>query len=212
MLCVHLKVGVIDFTKKLKDLKVRPFVVLLLLHWLIDRNHPVFKGKGTSADLKARMKAAVEREYPETEADVPHEKREGHIPACLLALLDEVQAAKRIRLTSVQDEKNATPGAGARDPSDCLTNVQPVFLTMDRSARSASDTATQREQAVLAHDTASLTIQTAAKFVDTWESDYAWKAFPYSITRPVSGGDFRPDKSRGRRHEESPVLGPQQFV
>ena len=201
--------------------------MLLLLHWLIDRNHPVFKGKGTCAELKARMQAAVEREYPETEADVPREKREGHIPASLLALLDERHAAeargstddvsraaraKRIRLTSVNDEKNATPGAAARDPGDCLTDVQPVYVSMDRSARSQSDPATQRENAVLAYDTTQLTIQTSAKFVDTWDSSYAWKAFPYAITRPVSGGDFRPDQGRGRRHAESPVLLPTQFL
>ena len=45
MMRVHLKVGIIDFTKKLKELRVRPFIVLLLLHWLIDRNHPNSRGK-----------------------------------------------------------------------------------------------------------------------------------------------------------------------
>ena len=120
--------------------------------------------------------------------------------------------ANRMRLTSVNDEKNATPGAAARDAGDCLTDVQPVYVTMDRSARSQSDPATQRENAILAYDTADLSVQTSAKFVDTWDSSYAWQAFPYSITRPASGGDFRPDKGRGRRHAESPVLLPTQFL
>ena len=179
--------------------------MLLLLHWLIDRNHPVFKGKGTAVELKARMQAAVERAYPETEADVPREKREGHIRASLLALLDELGAvgaggstddasraglAKRLRLTSLNDEKNATPGAAARDPGDCLRDVQQVYVGMDRSARSQTDPATQRENAVLAYDAIDLNVQTSAKFVDTWDSSYAWKAFPYAITRPVSGADF----------------------
>ena len=167
------------------------------------------------------------REYPETEADVPRERRQGHIPASLLALLDEQHAAeacastddgncgaraKRLRMTSVNDEKNATPGAGARDPGDCLAAVQPVYVSMDRSTRSQSDPATQRENALLAHDTSQLKIQTSAKFVDTWDPSYAWKAFPYAITRPVSGADFRPDQGRGRRHAESPVLLPTQFL
>ena len=117
-----------------------------------------------------------------------------------------------MRLTSVNDEKNATPGAAARDAGDCLTDVQPVYVTMDRSARSQSDPATQRENAIIAYDTADLSVQTSAKFVDTWDSSYAWQAFPYSITRPASGGDFRPDKGRGRRHAESPVLLPTQFL
>ena len=41
----------------------------LLLHYLIDQGHEVFEGKGSVAALKERMQRAVQREYPETEAE-----------------------------------------------------------------------------------------------------------------------------------------------
>ena len=53
ILRVHLKLGRVDFGAKFKQMKaskqlrVRPFIVLRLLHWLIDRNHPVFRDKGS---------------------------------------------------------------------------------------------------------------------------------------------------------------------
>ena len=88
MLRVHLKVGKIDFSRKLKQLHVRPFIVLQLLYYLIDQNHEVFRGKGAAIELKAKMRAAVEREYPETEAGVPESQRQGHIPESLLDMSD----------------------------------------------------------------------------------------------------------------------------
>ena len=88
MLRVHLKVGKVDFSRKLKQLHVRPFIVLQLLHYLIDQNHEVFRGKGTAIELKAQMRAAVEREYPETEAGKSESQRQGHIPESLLEMSD----------------------------------------------------------------------------------------------------------------------------
>ena len=66
MLRVHLKIGNVDFAKKLKQLKVRPWVVLRLIYHLIDQSHAVFRGEGTAIVVKERMRTAVEREYPET--------------------------------------------------------------------------------------------------------------------------------------------------
>ena len=43
VLRVYMKIGFVDFTKKLKQLHVRPHVVLLLQYFLIDSNHLVFK-------------------------------------------------------------------------------------------------------------------------------------------------------------------------
>ena len=228
LLRVHLKVGTVDFTKKLRELRVRPFVVLLLLHWLIERNHPVFKGKGTALELKQRVKLAVEREYPETEATLPEDERAGHIPEAIATMVEEARAAqmevntddaasaprvKRLKITSVNDEKNATPGPGGRKPEDCLKDANPVYLGMDRSAQSVSDPATQREKAVGAYDMGDINVHTGAQFVDTWHPSYASKVFPFSVTRAVSGPDFRPDQGRGRRHaDESPILLPKKFM
>ena len=128
---VYMKIGFVDFTKKLKQLHVRPHVVLLLLYFLIDSNHLVFRTKGTTEQLKERMRRAVQREYPETEGDKPPEDRVGHIPQPLLAIIREAESeldknkatdaesdalpcTRRQHRSSVFEDKIAAPGDGAR--------------------------------------------------------------------------------------------------
>jgi hypothetical protein len=140
ILRVHLKLGRIDFAKKFKQMKaskqlrVRPCIVLRLLHWLIDQNHPVFRDEGSAVRLKQQMDAAVAREYPEKEAHLAEEEREGHIPECILRMLDGAEdeqdrkeqeagtpnAKRGRRLESANDEKNATPGPPVRPLEQCL--------------------------------------------------------------------------------------------
>jgi hypothetical protein len=167
LLRVRLKIGQLDFSKKqwLKQLRIRPHVVLQLLYYLIEQNHEVFRGKGTTIELKARMRAAVEREYPDTEGHLPEAQRQGHVPESLLRQLKEAEEehephAKRARRsTSLDDEKNATPGPGCRSSEDCLDDVRPVSVAMDRSARSLSDPANQREGAIAAFGDGDLTVR-----------------------------------------------------
>ena len=92
MLSVHLQVRVIDLSKHLKQIMVRPYVLVALLNYLIEQNHEVFRGKGSAEELRERMRKAVEKEYPETEADKPHAERKGAIPTSVLELLAESQA------------------------------------------------------------------------------------------------------------------------
>ena len=87
-----MKTGFVDFTKKLKQLHVRPHVVLLLLYFLIDSNHWVFQNKGTAEQLKKRKRTAALRVYPGTEGDKPQEERVGHIPKPLLAISTEAKS------------------------------------------------------------------------------------------------------------------------
>ena len=68
---VHLQVRGVDLQKHLKQIMVRPYVRIALLNYLIEQNHEVFKGKGTAEELRERMRKAVEKEYPETEANKP---------------------------------------------------------------------------------------------------------------------------------------------
>ena len=133
--------------------------------------------------LKQKMDATVAREYPETEAHLSEVDRSGHIPACILRMLDEAEAAhqrdepedgepsakRSRRLESVSDDKNATPGPPAQAPEQCLDDLRPLAVTMDRSNRSATDPATQRTNAFGECDEGVLTIHTKAKFVDTWQ-------------------------------------------
>ena len=104
MLRVHLRVNAVDLGKHLKQVHVRPFVLLLLLYFLIDRNHEVFRGKGSAVALKQKMQQAVEREYPETESHKPETERNGHVPPSILTLMQEADAEKR----------EASAGAGCK--------------------------------------------------------------------------------------------------
>ncbi len=65
MLRLHLQIGGIDFSKHLRQVHVRPFVLIRLLEQLIDQGHAAFRGKGAPHTLKQKMRAAVQTQYPE---------------------------------------------------------------------------------------------------------------------------------------------------
>ena len=113
-----MKAGGRDLSKYLKQVHVRPFVLILLLDFLILRNHEVFRGKGSAVELRERMRAAVAAQYQETEEGIPEEARVGTMPASILEALQEAAAEapaaqERKRQTGVHREKAATPGRGA---------------------------------------------------------------------------------------------------
>ena len=58
---------------------------------------------------------------------------------------------------------------------------------MDRSNRSATDPAAQREGAFGKFGEGDRNIHANAKFVDTWEGSYISDAFPFALTRGVAG-------------------------
>ena len=55
MIRVHLRVNERSMEKALRQLNVRPYVLLQLLYFLIDNNHKVFRGKGNVEQLRQRM-------------------------------------------------------------------------------------------------------------------------------------------------------------
>ena len=77
LLRVHLTVAGQNLDKHIKQLRVRPFVLLLLLDFLIDRQHEVFRGKGSPSELKELMRKVVAAEYPEHESHLPLAERQG---------------------------------------------------------------------------------------------------------------------------------------
>jgi len=91
LLRLHLKVAGQDFHQHLKQVHLRPFVLVELLYELIEKKHVCFKGKGPAADLKERMAAAVEKRYPEKEPEVPREQRQGTIPPSILEMLQKTE-------------------------------------------------------------------------------------------------------------------------
>ena len=95
MLRAHITPGGVDLKKHRKQLLVRPYVLLLLLDFLIDRNHEVFRGEGSALELKARMREAVARQYPEKETHVPEAQRQGFIPPAILEALRAAESERQ---------------------------------------------------------------------------------------------------------------------
>ena len=221
ILRVHLTVAGVDLRRTLRQLHVRPHVLLLLLHFLIDRNHEVFRGKGSPLELKERMRTAVAREYPETEGHLPETEREGAIPTSILEALraaeaEEEAGAPRAKTSEgparprarPSREKNATPGDGARPVASCLEDIRPHAMTVERSAAAASDPATLREGALTRYG--DLTVETGNKFIPQWHGKYFSQIMPFVIPRMVSGPDFDPEK-RWRRDKEAAIVDPSVF-
>ena len=59
ILRVHLRVDKGSMERALKQLTVRPYVLLQLLYFLIEQNHEVFRGKGNAKELRERMERSV---------------------------------------------------------------------------------------------------------------------------------------------------------
>ena len=97
MLRLHLNINGLDFSKHLKQVQVRPAVLLHLLHFLIDRNHEVFRGKGSAEELYEQVAKSVEAEYPQEDA----------IPEALLEVIEESQnQSARSSILKSMDKKN----------------------------------------------------------------------------------------------------------
>ena len=81
---MHLNVAGQNLEKHLRQLRVRPFVLLLLLDFLIQRQHELFRNKGGPEEPRRKMRRIVQEEYPETEAHVPEGLRQEHAPPSIL--------------------------------------------------------------------------------------------------------------------------------
>ena len=133
--------------KHLKQLQVRPFILMRLLSMLIDSKHEVFDGKESAARLHARMASIVAKEYPETEGHLPESNREGVIPDSILELLDAHHGGKQ----SVLSTKNATPGPGTYAVDKFLEETRPTAVVLDRGTKSVSDPATRKSTVLPRH-------------------------------------------------------------
>ena len=89
VLKVHLRVDRQNMAKVLRQLSVRPYVLLQLLYFLMEHNHEVFRNKGSAVELKKKMKEVIQQEYPDEESEKPEAQRKGSIPIALLEALQE---------------------------------------------------------------------------------------------------------------------------
>ena len=117
ILKVHLRVDRQNMAKVLRQLTVRPYVLLQLLYFLIEHNHEVFRKKGSMAELRQQMQEAVRKLYPVAESDLqkPVEEQESHLPNDLVDLTQAKTSPGKSRMLTCIREKNATPGDGGAD-------------------------------------------------------------------------------------------------
>ena len=141
MLRLHLNVNGLDFSKHLKQVQVRPAVLLHLLHFLIDRNHEVFRGKGSAEELYEQVARSVSAEY----------LQEDSIPEALLEVIEEAQSqsSRSTVLKTMDTVKNATPGDASSSVEDCLTSIRPTSLCLDKDAEASVSTVERHAGALM---------------------------------------------------------------
>ena len=228
MLRLHLKVGGIDFSKHLRQVHVRPFVLILLLNHLIDQGHEVFRGKGAPETLKQKMRAAVDKHYPEREAHLPEDERQGVLPPSIQQVLKEEEDERRSQLeiehrenanneaavakalrARVLTDKNATPSDGPRPLEQCFEDIRPKSFTLDRSTAACTDPATLRAGGLQRYG--EMNVQAGSRFINQWESKYFSQVMPFIIPRMVSGPDYDSTR-RWRRKEDAPIVTSMEFT
>ena len=202
MLRVYVRVNGLDLKKHLRQIQVRPFVIVALLDFLIERNHEAFRGKGLAVDLRQQMRAAVAKEYP-GEDEVPKELWE-----CLAATMEEETQRKAYQV-QIHDVKNATPGDGGTTLEACLDNLRPQSVCLDKSATSCVDPEARRRAALVRSGV--LPVEIKSKELTQFHSKYFSQALPLVIPRMVSGPDFFPARPWRRIHEDSPKVSAPQF-
>ena len=139
---IHLKVAGEAFTDDLRQVRLRPYVLLLLLSWLWQTRPDLFDRKTRSQKaFMAEMQRRVQELYPETEGHLPEEEREGQIPPAFQKMLrkaedsgtdDETQHPPRKTTKFVIATKNATPASA---PDTCvdaaIENSEPRCCILD---------------------------------------------------------------------------------
>ena len=107
------------------------------------------------------------------------------------------------------NEKNATPGDGARTLDNCLEDLRPHAICLDKNVKACSDPATLREGALERYG--ELHVNTGRKEQCQFHSKYTSQVLPFVVPRMVSGPDYYPDR-RWRRPNEAPIVTPREFT
>jgi hypothetical protein len=223
ILRVNVRLDRYNMDKVLRQMSVRPFVLLQLLYYLIDHRHEAFRGKKTAAQLRYDMRLAVCKEYPVTAEQMtrPEEEREWHLPDDFATFdgKEVLRSAKRARLFK---DKQATPDAGSMDIESCLSSGRPASLVMESNIQASTTPNALRSNAVARTagiNAGVLSVQTDAKLIPQWHSKYFSQILPFVIPFMVSGPDFEfaTGKLRWRRkdfgdHLEAPWVSASTFL
>ena len=165
MLKVHLRVDRQNMAKVLRQLSVRPYVLLQLLYFLIEHNHEVFRNKGSMADLRQQMQRAVAKLYPvaANEEQKPIEQQQSHLPNDLVDLMQPKSSEGKMRMLSSIREKSATPGDGGADLEACLWHNRPHSVSPGVSTGALGDPSEARIGAIMQHG--KINVQTGHKLI-----------------------------------------------
>ena len=229
MLRLHLKVAGQDFHQHLKQVHLRPGILVLLLQELFQRKHEAFCGSMAAQQMHLHpddvdvdglvsapsvedLERSVYAKYPEKEAHIPLAERKGAIPDGIREEIEDL-ARKAAESTSkkrrlIHTTKNATPGDADQNIRTCLDDVRPKAFTLDLKPSDCTTPDAIRGGALERYG--ELNIKTGNKFTSQWESQYFSQILPFVIPRMVSGPDFRPE-DKWRRLEDSPVVSPMEF-
>ena len=156
---VLLTIAGVDMKKYMKQIHVRPFVLVRLVEYLIDSKHEAYRSSQDTADaFKAKLLQKTEAEYPKTEAHLPEDAREGQIPLSIREVLQEFEeeskrpnGTPKMKPTNISYEKNATPVDGARSVESCLDEIRPHSISVGCSASSVTDPATAKQSGFQKH-------------------------------------------------------------
>ena len=168
------------------------------------------------------MRDIVAEEYPEREPNVPYSEREGYVPESILTTMREMEEEQRegelagkhwCRKKQLFRDKNATPGDRAQLVSECLEEIRPMAMCVDRSSAAATTPADAREGAFSGFGR--LLLQTGSKYKSQWCPSYFSEVMPFVIPRRVSGPDFREETAdpwRRQRFSDAPLISVNRFV
>ena len=213
MLRLHLKVAGQDFHQHLKQVHLRPGILVLLLEELFSRKHEAFLESYPAQRMHKDWERAVLEKYPEKEGHIPLSERKGFIPDGIREEIEEsvkkIEERNEKRRRVIHATKNATPGDAEQKLETCLDDVRPKAFTLDLKPSDCSNPDSIRGGVLERYG--ELDIQTGNKLLSQWESKYFSLILPFVIPRMVSGPDFRPE-DKWRRLETSPVVSPHEFT
>ena len=109
-------------------------MVLKLLFELVDRKYPLHHAERTILQLKERLRERLETMYPEEEAHLPEEQREGHIPKAVWKAIEKsIRNLPDLGKTCIP-QKHATPADAPDNIDVILETIRPSLVTGERDS------------------------------------------------------------------------------
>lgn len=203
---IHLKVAGESFAEDLKQVRLRPYVLILLLHWLWETRPDLFPKRTQASEMILdAITAKVHGLYPETETHLPEAERSGMVPNVFQEQLqpshteegEAVVPPRRKSARFVPATKNATAGNDpaesmeealrSNEPRCCIMDGETSAHVPESKAHAAALHGYLPEEAADAHPTsqdpdpyttrtADLFLQTGFDMQEHWVGEYVSKA------------------------------------